>query len=275
METFLNILLALVVGGLVMGGLWLWLRPSPLNPLGGLVLGAQAVIAAAVAMMLPAVVWFKPENLGFIGLDAAVLFCALITLIWATLQGRAYEQEIRQLQSGQALARWDCTVAEYRRFLKSEVARLKREASQFVRYSFGFAAAAVILFAFIFRSPLWLAWAMGGILLAANLFVSLTTYLQFLNLKARQAAQDLEAGEILFGRSGVLMFGRFLPLRGFNLWLEKVSYVAKDPPQLHFVTAYRRRSGKATKDVYVPVPWRYRDEAKALVAKYQMVGRRS
>lgn len=271
METFPKILLALVVGGLVMAGLWLRHQPSSLNPMRKLVIGAMVFTAAAVAMMLPALVWFEPENLGFIAINGGVLLCALIMLIWASLQGGAYEQDIRQLQSGQALARWDCTVADYRQFLKSEQARLREEVNRFVLYSFGFAAAAVILFAFISRP---LAWMMGGILLGAGLIVSLITYLQFLGVKARHDADDLEAGEILFGPSGVLMFGRFIPLRGFNLWLEKVSFVAKGPPRLHFVTAYQRRSGKATNDIYVPVPWRYRDEVKALVAKYRTVGRR-
>jgi hypothetical protein len=266
MEIFLNTLLWLIVGSLVVGGLWLWLQPFPHNPLRGWILAAQILIAAVVPAMLLAVVWFKPENLGFIGLDGGVLLAALILLLWGSLQGCAYEQEIRQLQSGRVLARWECTVAEYRRFLKNEVARLQRDASQFVRYSFGFAGAAVILFVFI-SGPV--AWMMGGLLLAGGLLVSLITYLQFLSVKAHHAAHGLEAGEILFGPSGVLIFGRFIPLRGFNLWLEKVAYIAQEPPRLHFVSAYRRRRGKGTREVYIPVPAKYRTEAKALVTKYK------
>jgi hypothetical protein len=127
----------------------------------------------------------------------------------------------------------------------------------------------VILLAFIFRSPLSVAWTMGGIFLAGGLLVSLITYLQFLSVKARHNADDLEAGEILFGPRGVLMFGRFIPLRGFNLWLEKVAYIAQQPPRLHFVSAYHRRYGKGTREVYIPVPAKYRAGAKALVAKYK------
>jgi hypothetical protein len=269
MEIFLNTLLWLIVGSLVVGGLWLWLQPFPHNPLRGWILAAQILIAAIVPTMLLAVIWFKPESLGFIALNGGVLLAALILLLWGSLQGEAYEQEIRQLESGQALARWECTVAEYRRFLKSEQARLLGEISPFVRYSCGFAGAAVILFAFIFRLPLWLAGAIGGFFLAAGLLISLINYLQFLSVKARHDADDLEAGEILFGPRGVLMFGRFIPLRGFNLWLEKVAYIAQEPPRLHFVSAYRRRSGTGTREIYIPVPAKYRAGAKALVAKYK------
>ncbi|MCK6624063.1 MAG: hypothetical protein L6R45_02685 [Anaerolineae bacterium] len=262
----LNILLWLSVSSLAVGGLWLLLRPYPRNPLRGWILAAQILIAAAIPMILLAVFQYKPENLAFIGLTTGVMLAAFIILLFGHGQGQAYEQEIGELEAGHMLARWECTVAEYRAFLKSELARLSSEVKLFIGFSFGLAGAGAVLFAFF---SLILAWAMGGILLGAGLVVSLISYLEFLNVRARYAAADLEAGEILFGPNGVLMFGRFIPLRGFNLWLEKVTYIAPSPSRLHFVSAYRRRNGRGTKEVYIPVPAKHRPEAKTLVAKYQ------
>jgi hypothetical protein len=247
------------------------LKPYPRNPLRGAILAAQILIAATVPMILLAVFQLKEENLGFIALTSGVLLAAFILLLWGNGQGEAYEQEIGQLEAGQHLARWECTTTEYRSFLKGELARLRSEFNLFICLSFGFAAAAVIFFAFIF--PLPAAWAMGGIFLGAGLLVSLISYLQFLKVKARHETDDLEAGEILFGPNGVLMFGRFIPLRGFNLRLEKVAYIAQGPSRLHFVSTYRRRHGRRVRrEVYIPVPSKHRAEAKGLAAKYKVTG---
>ncbi|MFN8454172.1 MAG: hypothetical protein U0401_05770 [Anaerolineae bacterium] len=270
MEILLNTLLWLIVGSLVIGGLWLWRQPYPHNPLRGWILAAQILIATTIPTILLAVIHFKPGDLGFIALEGGVLFTALILLIWGSWQGGVYEQELRQMESGQALARWECTTAEYRHFLKSEQTRLRTDSQLFLRYSFIFAGAAVILFAFIFSFHMALAWTMGGIVLAGGLFISLIDYLRSSRVKAHYEADDLKAGDILFSPKGVLMFGRFIPLQGFNLWLEKVSYIGQAPSRLHFVSAYRRRNGgKGKIEVYIPVPSQYRAEAKSLVAKYR------
>lgn len=263
-------LLWLIVSSLAVWGLWLLLQPYRRNPLRGWILAAQILIAATAPMILLAAIQLKSENLGFIGLMGGVLLAAFIILLYANGQGEVYEQEIGQLESGQTLARWECTAAEYRAFLKSELARLKSELQVFMGCSFGLAGLAMIFFAFIL--PLPAAWAMGGIFLGGGLFISLITFLEFLNVKTRYQAGDLAAGEILFGPSGVLMFGRFIPLKGFNLWLDKVAYVAQEPPRLRFVSAYRRRRGKGTREVFIPVPAKYRAEAEALVAKYTGTG---
>ncbi len=270
MAILLNTLLWLIVGSLTVGGLWFWRQPYPHNPLRGWILAAQILIATTVPTILLAVIWFEPGDLGFIALEGSGLLVAWILLLWSIWQGKVYEQEIRQLESGQALARWRCTVAEYRRFLKSEQVRLRTDSNLFIRYSFILAGGTVIFLAFIFRFDMAVPWTMGGILLAGGLLISLIDHLRSLGVKARHQADDLEAGEILFGPRGVLMFGRFIPLRGFNLWLEKVSYIAQVPSRLHFVSASRGRyGGKRLTEVYIPVPPKYRAEAQALVAKYR------
>jgi hypothetical protein len=52
MEIILNTLLWLIVGSLVVGGLWLWLQLYPRNPLRGWILAAQILIAAVVPALL-------------------------------------------------------------------------------------------------------------------------------------------------------------------------------------------------------------------------------
>jgi hypothetical protein len=268
---YVTSLLALAASGLVVGLLWVWARPAPSLPLHEVIVGSIVAAGATLAVGLLGLIWLLPGSFYWtldIAIDGALLISSLIIAIWATIQGHVYDRDRQQMLAGQNLAHWTVTAEEHRQFVASEVDRLHQSVWWFLIGT----AILTVIFGLI-GGLAGIGLATAGLMLAAGLLAIASVAVPYVRLQARYASgQDLGPGELYVSGKGALLFGRYVPLQGFNVWVESVSLVEDAPAgtaRLKFRTVSAgRRGSRVVNFVYVPVPADRRAEAEALAASY-------
>jgi hypothetical protein len=265
---FVYSLLALLFSAILVGLLWAWARPTPALPFHEMIVISLVAVGATLAAGLLGVVWLAAGSF-YWTLDlvfaAALLITALIVLPYAVWQGRAYDRDRQQMLAGQNLAHWTYTAEEHREFITSEVERLRRSTWIFLAGS----AILTVVFAIV-GAAIGLGLALGAVFLAAGLLATASVAVPLARLQASLAGgQDLGPGELFISAKGALLFGRYMPLQGFNLWVESVNLLEGEPPRLKFRTVSQgNRGSRVVNDVYVPVPADRQAEGEALAASY-------
>jgi len=265
---FVYSLLALLFSAIVVGLLWAWARPTPTLPLHEMIVISLVAVGATLAAGLLGLVWLRAGSF-YWTLDlvfaAALLITALIVLPYGVWQGRAYDRDRQQMLAGQNLAHWTYTAEEHREFLASEVERLRHSTWIFL------VGSAILMVAFgIVGTAIGLGLALGAVFLAAGLLATASVAVPLARLQASLAGgQSLGPSELFISAKGALLFGRYVPLQGFNRWVESVNLLEGEPPRLKFRTVSQgSRGSRVVNDVYLPVPADRQAEGEALAASY-------
>jgi hypothetical protein len=236
---------------------------NPMNPVTLIVLGFFAIVFVGFPPLMIA------AGLGTGGV-VLVMMVVLITAVFCiglvVWLGRRYSGDMDRLLAGEHWAHWQLTPAERERFVTGERTRSHGEARRYLLYSLGLAIfGALLMWAYTETAT---GAAIGfGVLGAAGLLVVLTTWL-WGGARPRREATNLD--DIYLGDLGIYHLGRYMPVRGFNLFLTRTDYQPGDPPVLHFEVGSRTQHGSVrTNEVRVLVPAGREAEAEALAERFQ------
>lgn len=236
---------------------------NPMNPATLLLLGFFVVAALGFPPLVLALGMGWGE---VILIEAVVLAAAVACLGLVVWIARRFASDHARLLAGDCWARWTPTADERSRFLQQERQRARADARRYALWS-----VAVALFGAL---GMWVqvrtvaAIAIGLVVLgAAGVLVVLTTWFW-------GAASENPAGAdpdgICLSAAGVHQFGRYTPLRGFNLFLQRVALVPGEPSTLAFTVGTRTSSGGIrSTETRVAIPPGREDEAAALAARFR------
>ena len=199
-------------------------------------------------------------------IEAVVVATAVACLGFVVWLARRYARDHDRLLAGEHWVHWRTSPAERGRFLAQEQDRARADAR--------FALGGTVVVALLGAAGMWayteeargaaIGFAVFG---AAGLLVALTTRL-WGGATARPDAPDPD--DTYLGPLGVYQLGRYTPLRGFNLFLQRVDLRPGAPAVLAFTIGSRTRYGSVrTTETRVAVPPGREDEAAELAERFR------
>lgn len=249
-----------------MNGVRRFLALTPGNPMNPATLLVLAFFAAVL-------VGFPPFMLGLgmgwgevVVVEAVALATAVACLGSIVWIARRYAADHARLLAGECWARWTPTSADRSHFLSRERERARADAGRYAIYACGVASIGTLGMWFSTRT--FAGAAIGlAVFAAAGALVVATTWLWGAT-SANPAGPDPDG--ICLGAGGIHQFGRYAPLRGFNLFPQRVELVPGPPAALAFTVGTRTRyGGVRSTETRVAVPPGREDEAAALVERYR------
>ena len=243
-----------------------FLGMSPGNPMNVIVL---ILLAFFTLVLVGAPILMAIVGLGTGGIILFEIIVALTTLLIIGLviaMARGFGRDLERLLSGNEWAHWRLTSAERAAFLQDDRERTRATSKRYALYSLGMIPVGA-LFAWLFTrdatGAMLGALAFGG----AGLLVVVTTLL-WDGTRPKHDASDID--EIYLGDLGIYAFGRFTPLSGVGLSLKAITLTKSDPSYLTFTVVSRGEYGnQQPRDVSVPIPARYEEEAETLVERFK------
>lgn len=183
-----------------------------------------------------------------------------IGVTWRYAQ--VFERERATMVSGEAWARWELSPAEYQRYAGS----WSKDARQNAAIALVFGVGLGVFFMTAGDDMLTGSIMLGVFLLAA--------IIALLVGRPPSAARQESLRDVVIGPNGVVVGGRYLPVRATGVHLEDVRIEIKDTPILHFVVRSgigpNARVNSRIESIDVPVPLERLTEAERLVERFRL-----
>ena len=249
-----------------MGGIRRFLALIPGNPMNPVTLLVLAFFAAALVGFPPFMVSVGLEAWDVVLVEVVVVATAVVCLGLVVWVARRYAGDYERLLAGEHWVRWRTTPNERARFVAQERARTRAEAKRYAVYAVGVAAIGGVAMWAATRTVTGAALGIAAFGVAGLLVVATT--LRWGGARERPGALDLD--DTLLGNLGISHLGRYTPLRGFNLFLEKVDLLPCAPAVLAFTVGSRTRYGTVrSSEVRVAVPPGGEAEAATLAERFR------
>ncbi len=199
-------------------------------------------------------------------IEAVVLVAAAACLGLVVWIGRRYASDHARLLAGDCWARWTPTADVRARFLAQDRQRARAEARRYLLYAAGAALLGALAMWVQVRTVAGAAIGLavfGG----AGLLVVVTTW--FWGATGANPG-GVDPDGVCLAADGIHQFGRYTPVRGFNLFLRRVEFVPGEPAAIAFTVGSRMRGGGVrTTETRVAIPPGHEAEAAALVERYR------
>jgi hypothetical protein len=195
-------------------------------------------------------------------LAVIIIATAALCIGFTWRYGESFERERLAMVSGEAWARWELSPAEHQRFAGG----WSKDARQNAAIAAVFGIGMGVFFLTVGDDRLT-----GSIMLGVFAIAALIALLVG---RPPSAARQETLREVVIGPDGVMVGGRYLPLRATGVHLEDVRLEIKEAPMLHFVVRSgigpKARVNSRIETIDVPIPLERLTEAERLIERFRL-----
>jgi hypothetical protein len=195
-------------------------------------------------------------------LAVIIIATAALCIGFTWRYGESFERERAAMVSGEAWARWELSPAEYQRCAGGWSKDARQNAAIAAVFGIGMG---------VFFLTVGDARLTGSIMLGVFAIAALIALLVG---RPPSAARQETLREVVIGPDGVMVGGRYLPLRATGVHLEDVRLEIEEAPMLHFVVRSgigpKARVNSRIETIDVPIPLERLTEAERLIERFRL-----